>query len=293
MDTGQKIAVIRQYPFRPAAAVRFLFGLTVAAATLPARAQTTPPAAATATAAGKSLTYDVVSIKPHPSGMDQSFGWRKAPEGFSGSGIKPQMLIVLAYGLHTPDQIVNLPAWASTESFDIKAKTDEETAAAMQKLSDAERDRKHQQMIQAMLADRFGLKIHRETRQLPVYDLVVAKGGPKMKVSPAQGPSWSGMSTGYITGQGVPVATLVFNLSNEIDRPVVDKTGLTGNYDFKLTWTPAEARAPADPSAAAPDADSGPSIFSAIEEQLGLKLVSAKGPVDVIVVDHVERPSEN
>jgi uncharacterized protein (TIGR03435 family) len=200
------------------------------------------------------------------------------------------MLIVLAYGLHTQDEIVNLPAWARTDGFDIKSKTDEETAAAFKKLPDAEVDRKLQPMLQSLLADRFQLKIHRELRQLPVYNLLVAKGGPKIKLSTKAGVGGSGMSNGYISGDGVPVSTLAFNLSNEIDRQVIDKTGLTGNYDFKLTWTPDEMKAAPDSSASS---DSGPSVFAAIQEQLGLKLEPAKGSVDVYVIDHIEKPSEN
>ncbi len=237
-------------------------------------------------------TFDVVSIKPHQRdpGPSYGFGWRTAPEGFSAKGITTSMLIVLAYGLHSPDEVVNLPGWAGSDGFDIRAKTDEETAAALRKLPDAEIDRKLQPMLQSLLAGRFQLKIHHEIRQLPVYNLIVAKGGSKMKASTTTGIGGSGMSNGYISGEGVPISTLAFNLSNEIGRQVIDKTGLSGNYDFKLTWTADEMRAAPDASA---PSDSGPSVFAAIQEQLGLKLESAKGPVDVLVVDHVEKPSEN
>ncbi|HUB52346.1 MAG TPA: TIGR03435 family protein [Terracidiphilus sp.] len=237
--------------------------------------------------------FDVVSIKPHPPspGPSEGYGWGTAPKGFSATGIKTSMLIVFAYDLHTPDEILNSPAWARTDGFDVKAKSDEPTAAVLQKMSDAEADRMLKQMLRPVLADRFQLRIHHETRQLPVYNLVVAKSGPKMKASAAtDGSTGSSMSNGYISGQGVPVAALAFNLSNEVGRQVIDKTGLTGNYDFELKWTPDEMQAAPESS---DDDDSGASVFAAIQEQLGLKLESAKGPVDVLVIDHIERPSEN
>jgi uncharacterized protein (TIGR03435 family) len=282
-------------PFRTSSIETSILVLLLTALALRAFGQAViPPETASPSTVAKALAYEVATIKPHRAGIDESYGWRIAPEGFSAGPIKPQMLIVLAYDLHSPNQIVDLPAWASTESFDIKAKTDEETAAAL-KLSESKIKSTHRLMLQALLADRFQLKVHHETHPLPVYDLVIAKSGLKMKASPAGESSWSGMSSGYISGRADSVNTLAFNLSNEIDRQVLDKTGLTGNYDFKLTWTPTETRAPADSSSSTPATvvDSAPSIFSAIEEQLGLKLVSDKAPVDVLVVDHVERPSEN
>jgi len=191
---------------------------------------------------------------------------------------------MLAYGLHTPEQIVNLPAWASSDGLDIKAKIDEETAARWRKLSDAEVDRRQLPMMQSLLADRFQLKVHREIRQLPILRLVVAKGGPKLKVALPDARSESEMSNGYISGQATSMQTFVFNLSHEMGRQVIDETGLTDNYDFELRWTP-------DDQQEAPDA--GPTAFTALEEQLGLKLISAKGPVEVIVIDRIERPSEN
>lgn len=212
------------------------------------------------------------------------FGWRTGAEGFSGFQIKTQMLIMLAYGLHTPEQIVNLPAWAANDAFDIKAKVDEETAADWRKLSDAEIDRRQLPMIQSLLTDRFQLKVHHEIRQLPILKLMVAKGGPKLKVSPADARSGSTMSKGYIDGDAASMQTFAFDLSNEIDQQVVDETGLSGTYDFELRWTPDDRQG---------EPDAGPSVFTALGEQLGLKLVSGKGAVEVIVIDRIERPSEN
>jgi len=135
-----------------------------------------------------------------------------------------------------------------------------------------------------MLANRFKLAAHLEQREAPIYDLVLAKGGPKLTESSADEHSAMKISMGKIEGRHYSVDWLGFNLAGQLGRSVANKTGLTSSYDFTLTW---DARPEAE------TADSGPSIFTAIEEQLGLKLVSARGPVDVLVIDHVERLIEN
>lgn len=196
-------------------------------------------------------------------------------------------LIFNAFDLKSPDQIVGLPNWDSEDSFDIEAKVDEDDLASYQKLSDRERKEQAAPMLRSMLTERFNLKAHHETRILPVYALVVAKGGFKLKQ--AQGAeNLYGMNTnrGLISIRGGPIgARFIVGLSNFVGRIVVDKTGLTGYYDIDLKWTPDESPT-SDPNAP-------PDLFTALEEQLGLKLVSTKAPVDVLVIDHVERPSEN
>ena len=181
--------------------------------------------------------------------------------------------------------------------------------------------------LQSLLEDRFQLKIHKETRELPIYELSIAKGGSKMKLSEDQtpfkppergappppplqpgGPMPRGsmrMGRGNMEAVGMDESRIVLQISNIVGRTVVDKTGLKGLYDVKLQWTPdppAGGNAPGGPSGpggpggpeAGPPIDSnGPSIFTAIQEQLGLKLDATKGPVDVIVVDSVQKPSEN
>ncbi len=275
-DTVRRMQEHLRHPWRSAISSALFVAVAIAIA---AQEQAKQPEASTSPA------YDVVSIRPHlPGELGMGFGWRTGPEGFSAFQIKTQMLIVLAYGLHTPEQIVNLPSWASSDGLDIKAKVDEETAARWRNLPDAEVDRRQLPMIQSLLADRFQLRVHREIRQLPILRLVVAKGGPKLKVSPADAWPASGMSNRYISGEATSMHTFVFNLSHEMGRQVVDETGLTGSYDFELRWTP-------DDQQGTPDA--GPTVFTALEEQLGLKLVSARGPVEVIIIDHIERPSEN
>jgi uncharacterized protein (TIGR03435 family) len=171
-------------------------------------------------------------------------------------------------------------------------------------------------MIQALLADRFKLTMHHETRELPEYVLVVAKNGPKIhEATPGDtysnglklrdgtpgGPGLVQMSPGHVAAQATTMDFFIHVLQQQLGTTVVDQTGLTGKYDIILDWTPEPNQVPGGvPSAAqqgpgaAPVPDSpGPSVFTAIEEQLGLKLESQKGPVDVLVIDHVEPPSEN
>jgi uncharacterized protein (TIGR03435 family) len=155
----------------------------------------------------------------------------------------------------------------------------------MENLPREEQWKQTQAMLQVALADRFKLRVHNEARDGPIYELVIAKGGFKLKEAPAskhsRGYSWGRDHVEVRTG---PIGSLVFVLSDLLSRNVVDKTGLSGNYDIDLNWTP-------DDQQGTPDA--GPTLFTALEEQLGLKLVPAKGPVDTFVVDHVERPTEN
>jgi uncharacterized protein (TIGR03435 family) len=139
-------------------------------------------------------------------------------------------------------------------------------------------------MLQAMLADRCKLKVHLETKELPVYDLVIARGGLKMKEA-APGEEHTGrFSVGELIGHDMPIENLVFALPSD-GRSVVDKTGLGDKkFDFDLKWTP-DNRIEAG--------DSGPSLFTALEVQLGLKLVSSKAFGKVLVIDHIERPTPN
>ena len=140
-------------------------------------------------------------------------------------------------------------------------------------------------MLQQLLADRFQLHVHTETKEGPIYKLVIAKSGFKLKNAPdserPRGSSWGRDRIQVLNG---PIGSLAFSLSDILGRTVMDKTGLAGRYEIDLKWTPDELQG-------TPDA--GPTMFTALQEQLGLKLESAKGPVETFVVDHVERPSEN
>lgn len=232
------------------------------------------------------------------------------PDGLHITNYTPQMLILMAFGVQD-FQLSGGPSWLNSEKYDIEAKMDSSVADALIKLGPQERALARQHMLQALLSDRFGLTVHREIKEIPVFALVIAKNGPKMQEAKPgdtypngiKGPDGRGSAgmmeggRGKLTGQGLPIKTLVYLLSlQHLGRTIVDKTGLVGNYDFKLQWTPesqsaASAQQGAD-NTLSPDS-SGPSIFTAIQEQLGLKLESQKGPVEIFVIDHVERPSEN
>jgi uncharacterized protein (TIGR03435 family) len=145
-------------------------------------------------------------------------------------------------------------------------------------------------MVQALLADRFKLVMHAETRELPLYALVVAKGGAKLGPAKETGTTVN-HGRGHIEVQGAnSIALLAEELSQEVGRDVIDRSGIQGRYDLKLIFAP-DDRTP--DLASSSSTDSGPSIFTALQEQLGLKLEPQKGPVEVLVVDHVEMPSEN
>lgn len=247
--------------------------------------QTAAPPAPSATL--KSPAYAVVSIRPHKDNGNYSHWWTPTRDGYEAYNVQAFDLIFAAYELTSPSQLIALPQWGYQDSFDLDARLDDDAAAAYQKLSERERRDQAAPMLRSMLADRFKLKIHHETRELPVYALVVAKGG--FKLQQAQGPeNLYGMATnrGLIHISRGPIgARFIVGLSGELGRIVVDRTGLTGYYDITLKWTP-DGSPTSDPNAP-------PDLFTALEEQLGLKLVSTKAPVDVLVIDHVERPTEN
>jgi uncharacterized protein (TIGR03435 family) len=190
-----------------------------------------------------------------------------------------------------PGQIAGWPAWSTSAQYDIEAKMDDDTAAALQKLSEKQQATRRQLMLRSLLADRFNLKVQYEIKTLPIYELVVAKGGSKLKESHASETNTNGI--GRLTAQAMPMADLALILTIQVNRIVVDKTGLTGQYDFALRWTPDPGGEPPDGSGSLPEGDSGPSIFTALQEQLGLRLESTKAPVQVLVIDHIERPTEN
>lgn len=250
-----------------------------------AQSATATPRGATA----EPMAYDVISIKP---GQQTAFASRHR---VTANGLSLNMtlksLIFTAYSIQTDNQCSGLPGWAANAQFHVEAKMDADNAASLARLPQDEQYHQRQLMLQALLADRFGLKVHHETRNMRVYTLVIAKGGLKMKQSPASAMKRVNIVRGQFTGRGVTIGSLAVLLSGTLGQPVVDKTGLDGNYDVKLHWAPDDEAGSSQVSAAS--LDSGPSLFSALQEQLGLKLEPAREPMDTIVVDHLERPSEN
>jgi uncharacterized protein (TIGR03435 family) len=255
----------------------FVFAVLLSPATHSQAPAAAPPTAQAAPT--PQYEYAVATVKPDKSEGVQSY-WRNTIDGFSA--ITPPIgFIMSAYDVHTPEQIVGLPAWAGSEAFAIEAKMDGDTVAALAKLQPQEQWQQRQKMLQALLADRFALKVHRTTKELPIYVLTVVDAGKlKKSVSETGG---SSTYSGKFTARGISIDSLAMNLSNTVGRTVVNQTGLEGTYDFTLEWAPEGADA----------SDPRPSIFTALEEQMGLKLKPARGPVDAIVVDAIKRPSQN
>jgi uncharacterized protein (TIGR03435 family) len=234
-------------------------------------------------------SFEVTSVKANHAGV-RRFSFNPRKDGFSATNVSLRMLVEFAYGVHE-FQIVAGPPWLGSDRFDVEAK--------------AERNLSHDQvveMLQTLLTDRFRLAARRETRDLPVYDLVIAKGGLKVKEAKCVGtPSpynpcggFSGSTRGQLTGREATMPEFAKTLTSVLARTVRDKTGATKAYDFDLSWTPdvGSQQGPGDPDALAVDAN-GPAIFTALQEQLGLKLESAKGPVEVLVIDRAEQPTQN
>jgi bla regulator protein BlaR1 len=292
--------------------------LTVAAPIVFGLQNTTPsPAAPEAkSTAADTHGYDVASIKPNKSG-DNMVRMMIRPDGLSATGTTLQMLIQNAYEIQD-FQIVGAPKWVSSDRYDIQAKMDSAQMEKLKALSPDESRLESKRMLQALLANRFQLVVHREKKELPGYALVIAKGGSKLHEAkpgdtypngikgpdgqPGTGLMIMGGNGGPVTGQGISVENLTRLLSQQLGRTILDETGLKGNYDFTLQWTPDERAGPMPgaPQGGGPRSDdapppdsSGASIFTAIQEQLGLKLESRKVPVEMLVIDHVEAPSEN
>lgn len=259
------------------------------------------------------LTFEVASLKPSAGGR-VALG-EKSPGTFYADNYPLAGLIMEAYGIRN-FQISGGPGWIHSDKYDILAK---------HKVSSRERPLEEMDaMLRSLLEDRFKLKVHRETKQLPLYALTVAKSGLKLREGscvsvdpnkqqpqPAAGEKPPNICESRYGNNG-PNRTLDWTgtnitdftrwaLPNIMSRTVIDKTGLAGRFDIHLEWTPDQAtagltgsEAPVIPGGASPAGDTGTiSIFTAIQEQLGLKLESEKGPVEVIVVDHVEKPDAN
>jgi uncharacterized protein (TIGR03435 family) len=223
--------------------------------------------------------FEVVSIKLNRSD-DRGGGMRPIEGGLSARNLSVNMLIQSAYKLK-PWQISGGPGWVATDRYDIEAKT-EGNPSFQERL----------EMCRLLLADRFQLKFHRETRQTPVYSLTVTKNGPKLQATASGTPGYIRPGRGLLEGKGVNMRMLADFLGGSLGQSVTDNTGVIGGFDIRLEWTPTEGELdykdedrPIDPN--------GSSIFTAVQEQLGLKLEASKGPVEVLVIDHIERPSQN
>jgi uncharacterized protein (TIGR03435 family) len=241
--------------------------------------------------------FDVAAIHLHkPEPHEHNSIWSSPLDGHFRA-VNISLMALVRWAFEMPEtRILGGPGWMNSTNFDIEAKADSSVDEQMQALTPAAGGLKKRKMVQALLADRFKLVTHFETKELPIYALVAAKGGPKFGVIQSNGTTINS-GTGHIEVQGSnSVALLAEELAKIVGRVVVDKTGVAGRYDLSLKWTPDDGAAPRQSStergAPAPDL-SGPSIFTALQEQLGLKLMPQKGPVQVLVIDHIEMPSEN
>jgi uncharacterized protein (TIGR03435 family) len=223
--------------------------------------------------------FEVASIKAHPGPITFSKGPLVSGASLTGTAITLLDLIADAYGLRY-DQVSGGPNWLGSDHFDIVAKSAGEGPLARNQAM---------QMLQGLLADRFQLKAHREMKETAVYALVVGKNGSKLKESaPDEAGGFSVRGNGIEMQMQASKGTmdkLAYQLSLTAGRPVLDRTGLSGHYTYKLDWLPANAAAP-------PDSDV-PSIFTAVQEQLGLRLEATRAPIEILVIDRAERPSEN
>jgi uncharacterized protein (TIGR03435 family) len=238
---------------------------------------------------GRAQTYDVVSIKPTRTGDPGEMA--SLPDGFVWRNANLWLLVQAAYGVIMDSQVSGLPAWAGSDSYDIEAKVDIPTAERWRTIKPEQRSAEEEQMMRSILADRCKFKAHQETREMPVYDLVIATGGLKMKEAPSnETPSESMAGSGrmIMIAHAVPVSLIALAFTRTVGRVIVDKTGLGDEkFDFELDWTPYNEAAVDDSTAAAP------TLFTALQDQLGLKLLSSRGPVRLLVIDHMERPSPN
>ncbi len=276
-----------------AIAVPITFGLLHAT---PTQAQTQDT-----TMAQPAPTFDSVSIKPETPGDGPNVSrimFSDRDGSFVARGVTLRTLIKLSYQVQDP-QLAGGPDWLDTQKFQIDAKMSSADAAELSKMPLGPRGGSN---LRPLLRDHFKLALHPESRNLPVYDLVVDQSGAKLQELTTAGRMWSGvrLGNGELIAQGAPLSLLVDQLSVRLGRTVVDKTGLKGKYVFNLHWTPDPAEqerlrrdgVPAGPEGATPEA-SGPPLATAVQEQLGLKLEPRTDTLQVLVIDHAEMPSEN
>jgi uncharacterized protein (TIGR03435 family) len=259
-------------------------------------------------------SFEVATIKRNTSAQGRSRQGDQPGGRFVATRVTLRTVMGYAYrGAYGP---LGGPNWIDSDLWDIEAKAPDGSVPPRAGPPDLNAPDTMALMVQSLIEDRFRLKMHTETREVPVYELTVAKGGPKLKLSEDQSPAILGQPTappppgtvprgamkmvrGDLEGSAISFSNgFVQALSLQLGRKVIDKTGLHGLYDFKLLWTPDPTAAPAQPGTplgpeAAPADPLGPSIFTAIEEQLGLRLESGKSSIEALLIDSIQRPTEN
>ncbi len=238
-------------------------------------------------------SFEVASVKPTPAarrGFDFGTYFRSLPGGrFSAENVPLGMLVMKAYSVDSSQIVGGNSLRFGGETYDIEARADDRDPRykAAQATGPAAHEALLDSMLQSLLADRFKLAVHRETKETSGYALVIAKGGPKLK-QPTEARSGDGSiavaGRGHLKGQEAPLSMLVAQLTRLVGRPVVDQTDLEGGFDFDLEWTPEDTPA---------DLAQGPSVFTAVQEQLGLRLEATKEQTETLVIDHVEKLDAN
>ena len=232
--------------------------------------------------------FEVTSVRPADPG-GRGGGFRVQGRQISVVNMPVSSLILLAYGIH-PRQLIGAPDWIEKDRYDVVGKPDVEGEPS---------NRQMRALIQKLLADRFGLKFHREKRELSVYVIVAGKSGAKLTVSegdPKGDPNMFFYGPGKFIAKNATIADFAGLLQQGIlDRPVLDQTGLTGRYDFGLVYRPDQplVGGPADNTPPPNDQDALQDIYASIQQQLGLRLEATKTATEVIVIDHVEKPPAN
>jgi uncharacterized protein (TIGR03435 family) len=234
--------------------------------------------------------YEVATIKPSPPD-EQGRGFNLRGRHLVARNFTVEGLITLAYNLH-PKQVTGGPAWLTTDLFDMDVLPDHEGLPSLEQARG---------IVRKLLADRFGLKFHDDKKDLSVYVLSVAKSGPKFAKSASDPSSPPGMGgpPGRMGMRNGSMEEFAMVMQGVLDRPVVDQTGLKDRYDLQLKWTPDESQyggripPPSTGDSGAAAADAPPPLFTAIQEQLGLKLDAVKAPAKVMVIDSVEKPTAN
>jgi uncharacterized protein (TIGR03435 family) len=231
---------------------------------------------------GQLPQFEVAAIKPNKTNERMYYGLRNS--SLTVRNMTAKGLIQIAWGKRD-SQITGGPDWMNSDCFDVEAKAEPPQKAT-------------QDMLKSLLADRFHLQLHKETKEASVYSLVVARGGLKMKLSADQTEPLKGgpkeMGAGRLVGEGIPMYTIANLLANMLGRTVINNTGLTGKYDINLQSVPDSLPLPAGPADPLTQADVlNEAIVEAAEKQLGLKMESVKALEEVLVIDRIEHPSAN
>jgi uncharacterized protein (TIGR03435 family) len=258
-----------------AIAASTMIGIPIFAQTIPVFAQS--PA--------NRPSFEVASIKENNSGARNSGTSSRDGGLFIGTNVTVKQLIMQSYRLQD-FQVIGGPDWINTAHYDIQARAEDGAVPKPTGQPDFAKIDTLSLMVQSLLDDRFQLKLRHEMREMSVYILSVGKDGSKLKPPASEsGSTNTNVSNAKtnVVGKGAPVGTLAQIIGQQLRRPVIDKTNLTGVFDFQLNWV--NSNAPTD--------EVGPSVFTALQEQAGLKLESAKAPVEVLVIDSVQKPSEN